>query len=104
LVRGVLDTGSDVTCVSAAVLSRFALVSAGQTTTHTAAGSSHVNLFDVSLSLLRPGGLALLVVEQLVVVELLNPPPGIDAFVGRDILSQLLFFHDGPQNEFTLGD
>src|SRR5260370_31450691 len=54
---GVIDTGSNVTCVTAAVLQKLGLVFTGQVASHTAAGQVIVNLFEVSLSIPPPGNL-----------------------------------------------
>src|SRR5690348_15073500 len=53
--KGVIDTGSSITCIVPDVLLRLGTPSVGQTRTHTAAGSVPVRLFEVSLSI-PPGG------------------------------------------------
>jgi hypothetical protein len=105
LVRGVIDTGSDVTCAAPRVMGQLGLSPIVQTTTQTTAGSAQVNLFEMSLSLPRPGtNTSLLVIDQLLVMELAQATSSIEALVGRDVLAHLLFIHDGPRGEFTLAD
>ncbi len=53
LMRGIIDTGSDVTAIAAHVLSRFNLPIAASHSTQTVAGAHRVDLFDVSLSIPR---------------------------------------------------
>ncbi len=46
-VKGIVDTGTNVTCVTQAVLSRLAVAASGQGTTNTAAGEAVVQLYEV---------------------------------------------------------
>jgi hypothetical protein len=106
-IRGVIDSGSDVSCISSRIVAQLGLLLFAQDTTQTAAGPASVNLYEASLSLPRPGitpPSLLLILPQLVVMELPNLSTGIEALVGRDVLAHLLFFSDGPRGEFTLAD
>jgi hypothetical protein len=103
-VRGLIDTGSDITCVAPAVLRQLGLISIAWNTTQTAGGTVRVNLFEVSLTISGPAGKAgpMLVRDQLVVAELTQALTNIDALIGRDILNDCLFILDGPGKQFTL--
>jgi hypothetical protein len=107
LVRGVIDTGSDVTCLAAPIVQQLRLPVLTQRTTQTVAGPLQVNIYEASLGIPDPGHSSrhLLVLDQLIIMELVQPPsPGIDALLGLDVVLQLLLFLDGPRREFTLGD
>ena len=106
LVRGVLDCGSDITCVAERVMRLLNLAPAGQNTTQTTTGSFQVNLYEVSLSVPPVGRLPgpFAVHDYLMVMELAPTSTGIEVLVGMDILGELLFVLDGPRKEFTLGD
>src|SRR5262249_24301126 len=76
---GVVDPGSNVTCVAQRVLQHFTLQPEQQATTQTILGPAEVDVFNVSLSIPAQGALlqALLVLDQILVMELTQPPPGV---------------------------
>jgi hypothetical protein len=107
LLQGEIDTGTNITCVSARALTHLALTPASTShSTRTVGGSLPVRLFEVSLSIPLTGRLqaSLLVLDQLVVMEWSAPLPGNEVLIGRDVLPHLLALLDGPRNEFTLAD
>jgi hypothetical protein len=106
LLQGIIDTASDLTVVSASVLSQLNLAPRAQHKTRSVAGSHPVRLFEVSLSIPPAGTLraSLLVLDQLLVMEWVSPPPNIAVLVGLDVLPHLWMFLDGPRKEFTIGD
>jgi hypothetical protein len=107
LLQGEIDTGSNITCVAARVLSQLGLSAAsGSHTTQTVAGSHAARLFEVSLGIPAVGALksSLLVLEHLWVMEWTPPSPVTEVLIGRDVLPHLLMVIDGPRQEFTLGD
>jgi hypothetical protein len=106
LLRGAIDTGTDVTCVASQVLYGFGLTPIHRVTSTTAAGVIRARLYEVSFGIPRVGRLTapLLVLDQLVVMELAQAPAGVDVLIGRDVLRQLLMISDGPRDEFTLAD
>lgn len=101
---GVIDTGSSITSIVPDVIQRLGIASVGQTRTHTAAGSVPVRLFRVSLSIPatgnRPG--PMLTRDDLLVMELIDPIPGVDVLIGLDILLGCRLLLDGPGRQFTL--
>lgn len=101
---GVVDTGTNVTCVTPAVLQRLGLISIGQSSSQTAAGQAAVNLFEVSLSIPPAGNVAgpMLTRRDLTVMELPSPIPGVEALIGLDILLDCKLLLDGPARQFTL--
>jgi hypothetical protein len=105
-LRGAIDTATNITVVSAAVLSQFGLVHVRDDSTWGVGGFLSVRLYEVSLSIPRMGALqqALLVLDHLVVMGWDSPPADIDVLVGLDVLEHLWTLYDGPRKEFTLGD
>ncbi len=105
-ILALLDTGTDITGVAAPILSRLGLGPIRQHSTQTVSGPLSIQLFEVSLSLptAAPPRVPLLVVDQLLVMGLTAPPPGIDALLGRDVSDQLLLILDGPRQELTIAD
>lgn len=103
--RGLIDTGTDVTCIASTVLQQLGLTKpVMRTTTQTAIGSGRVNLFEVSLGILdlsnQPG--PSLVVANVLVMEF---PAGIvacDVLIGLDILLTTRLVLDGPAGFFSL--
>jgi len=106
VVRALIDSANDVTCVAAGVLRHFGLSLIGRVTTQTMAESVFANLFEVSLGIPKSGGLTgpLLVLEQLRVMEWIQVFPNVDVMLGKDVLSHCLLIIDGPRAKFTLSD
>ena len=104
-VRGLIDTGASITGLNPAVLRTLGIVSTGTIPVHTPStrlGAPHIaNQFDVSLILVHPmftrTWFALPVIES----ELAHQ--GIQALIGRDILSFCLMTYDGQAASFSLG-
>ncbi len=102
-VRAVIDTGTDITAVSASILQPMGLTLAASGSTHTASGSVSVKLFEISLVIPGSDPTVLLVVRpQLLVMELTAVIPDVDLLLGRDVLDECLFFYDGPGKQFIL--
>jgi hypothetical protein len=104
-VRGIIDNGTNVTCVPSRVVAHFGLRPSVTSSTTTAAGPAPADLYRVSLSLSASLGTSPLMFIQpnLLVMELMMPLPGnIEVLVGRDILDACLFVSDGPRRQFTL--
>jgi hypothetical protein len=103
VARGELDTGSNVTGVSAAVIQRLALVPHGRSSTTGIGGNVTVQLYRVSLSVFDPANplVPWFVVPDLEVMEL---PPSVrsDVLIGMDVLLECRLFLDGPARTFTL--
>ncbi len=104
-VRGLIDSAADLTAVAPRVLHQLGVIPAARVSTLTAAGSIHVNLFKVSLTISGPKGAAgpMLVRSTLLVSELATALPSIEALIGLDILTECLFGIDGPGEHFLLG-
>jgi hypothetical protein len=106
LIRALIDTGTDISAVSASVLSQLRLGSVQQHTTQTLAGSVSIQLFEVNLTIPQAAGVSppLLVLDQLLVMALPTSLPGIDALLGLDVLDHLLLIADGSRGEITIAD
>jgi hypothetical protein len=98
-----VDTGSNVTCVTSAVLAKLGLTSTGQGSSHTATGPVAVNLFEVSLSIPPASNVPgpMLTLRDLIVMEMPGPIPGIDVLIGMDVLLECKLLLDGPARQFS---
>jgi hypothetical protein len=102
--RAAIDTGSDVTAVSTAILRQLGVPASQQATTHTVAGPLAVDLFEVSASVTdfaipgAPGP----VEANLLVMELSSGLPVIDVLIGLDMLLRCRFVLDGPGRRFSV--
>ncbi len=102
--RGEIDTGSNMTAVSTALLQRLGLPIQYQTTTQTASGSMTVNVVEVSVGV-RDFGDPMsheLVESTLSVMELTTPLAKVEVLIGLDILLGCKFLLDGPARQFSL--
>jgi len=101
---GVIDTGTNITCVTPAVLQRLQLSSTMQGSSQTVGGPVAANLFEVSVSIPParnvPG--PMLTRRDLVVMEMPSPIPGVEVLIGMDILLGCKLILDGPARQFTL--
>src|SRR5262249_3373853 len=100
-----IDTATDITAVSAQVLSQFGLTPTARQTTRGVAGPHPVRLFEIRLSIppVAPLRSSLLALPQLVVREWTSPPANIDALVGCDVLAHLSVILHGRRLEAPLG-
>lgn len=100
--RALVDTGTDVSCVSASTLQALAIAPAITTHTHTAVGQVPAVLVEISLSIiglnLAPN--PMLAIPDLLAMSLPHPVPGFDVLIGMDVL-QCQFHIDGPARQFS---
>ena len=104
-VRGLLDTGSDVTAVAVRILQSLGATPATVTaTTTTAGGQVSVRLFEVSLSITDPTQslTAWLTEPNLLVTELLTTLSAAEVLIGLDVLLTCKTELDGPVRRFML--
>jgi hypothetical protein len=103
-LRGVIDTGSDITGVASRVFQALALPVWLKGSTSTVTGVHAVNLFEVSLSIpaVPAASGPLLNRPTLAVMEMTQALPNIEVLIGRDVLSECLLLADGPGQRFTL--
>lgn len=102
--RAEIDTGSNITAVSATILQRLGVPVQYQTTTQTASGRLAVNVFEVSVGVRNnadPSG-AELVEPTLAVMELPASLAAIEVLIGLDFLLGCRFLLDGPARQFSL--
>jgi hypothetical protein len=102
--RAEIDTGSNITAVSATILQRLGVPVQYQSTTQTASGRLAVNVFEVSVGVRNdadPTG-SELVEPTLAVMELTISLPAIDVLIGLDFLLGCRFLLDGPARQFSL--
>ncbi len=102
--RGEIDTGSNMTAVSQAILQRLGVPIQYQTTTRTASGVLAVNVAKVSVGVRdarNPAGPEI-VEPTLSVMELTATLPQVDVLIGLDFLLGCRFILDGPARQFSL--
>lgn len=101
--RALIDTGADMTSVSAALLSRLGTTSSVSATTQGIGGSVSSGIHLVSLSIFdaadpnRPW-----IVRPTLPVSELPPTIPFDALIGLDIVRTTRLWVDGPGGVFTL--
>jgi hypothetical protein len=102
--RGEIDTGSNVTAVSAAILQCLGVPIQYQTTTPTASGSLSVNVAKVSVGVrdFRDPLSPELVEPTLSVMELQTPLAVVEVLIGLDFLLGYKLGLDGPARRFSL--
>lgn len=103
VTRGEIDTGSNVTGISAGVIQRLALVPHSKSSTTGIGGRIAVELYRISLSVFETGNphVPWFVVPDLEVMAL----PGSvsrDALIGLDVSLECRLHIDGPGRQFTL--
>lgn len=102
-VRGLIDTGASVTCVDPQCLSSLELAPTGQTLIHTPSTDGTpkpCNQYDVSITLVHPS--VAITLGEMPIIESALALQGIQALLGRDILSSCLFVYDGREEQFIL--
>ncbi len=101
---GLIDTASNASGVSSAIVRQLGLAAAGPPATTTGIGGAiAVQLYRVSLHLrdARAPTLPMLTLPSLLVMEL---PPGLscDVLIGMDVLLHCKLIVDGPSQTFTV--
>jgi hypothetical protein len=100
--KGIVDTGSDVTCVSTLIFNQLGITPTKHVQRQTTAGRFSAQLFEVSLSLLTIGGANVLAYPDLTVMETRPLANSIDVLIGLDILLNCKLLLDGPARQFHL--
>ncbi len=101
--RGLLDTGTDMTAISAPILHGLGVPIFGQAQTQGLTGPVAVRVFKVSLCILnlnQPQS-PWLVLTDLLVTELPSALP-VDVLIGLDVILGCRLIVDGPGRHFTL--
>jgi hypothetical protein len=103
VATGVIDTGSNITGVSAAILQQFSLTPVAPSQTSGIGGAVPVQLFHVSLSICDAAQLHLpwFTDADLEVMEL-TPNTPVNVLIGMDVLLRCRMLLDGPGRQFTL--
>lgn len=103
-VRGVIDTGTDVTAVAPNLLLQLGATPTNSTTTQTVGGSIPVDLYEISLSIhgTSPSTGIFYATPTLLVIGLPSSIPAIDLLLGRDVLDECILIYDGPGRDFLL--
>ena len=104
LTHGEIDTGSNITAVSTAILQRLGLSALYQSTTQTPAGPVAVDVFKVSVGIrnLATPTIPELVEPNLLVMELPTAFPDVEVLIGLNFPLGCKFQLDGPGRWFSL--
>ena len=102
--RGEIDTGSNVSAVSGAILQGLGIPIQYQTTTQTASGILSVNVAIASVGVrdFRDPMSPELVEPTLAVMELTTPLAKVEVLIGLNFLLGCRFLLDGPARQFSL--
>jgi hypothetical protein len=101
--QALIDTGSDWSALSPAVLAALQIPASGNVSTHTAAGPTNVQSFTVSLTIYDPTGASTdtLFRGRWRVTGLPYQIPNVDVLLGMDLVSELILTVDGPGRQFA---
>lgn len=112
IVDALIDTGAECCCVDPIVVARvglplysfgFSAAPGSGSTPIPAFGGATVGTFHTaSLTIVHPAQQADLVIPNIVVQALSLRSFGIEAVIGRDVLSQCVLVYDGPAGSVTL--
>ena len=93
-----LDTGTNITAISADLIARLGLVKVDDGETQTASGVATVDLFSISLGFPAEKGLTApaVLVSELKVMALSVEIEGVDVLFGLDALLNCHMLFDGP--------
>jgi len=104
-IRGLVDTGASGACIDLGCLVALDLSPTGRVAilTPSTGGQAHnCNQYDIQLLIPHPNGNYLRIPSLPIIESNLKAPQGIDALIGRDVLSRCLFVYDGGANIFSL--
>lgn len=104
LVRGLIDTGSDITCLSRSLVERLGLIPIAEREAQTIGASTSVRLFEISLSVQSTWHMSssLLLIDYLIAMDFSSEIKNVEVLVGRDVVQRFLLISNGPRLEFTL--
>jgi predicted aspartyl protease len=101
--RALIDTGASGTCIDPSILAPLGLTPTGTIAIQTPStgGTTHLCLqYDVMLGIYHPTNSMILGTTPVIATDLASQ--GIQALLGRDVLSKCLLIFDGSVGTFTL--
>lgn len=104
-VRGLVDTGASGTALDPSIIKSLNLTATGSIPIHTpstGAAPHYCDQYDVALILPLPGGMHYQFAALPVITAELSAQ-GLQALIGRDVLSGGILIYDGFAGTFTLG-
>lgn len=99
--QALIDTGASYTCIDLGIATRLNLIQTGMVQGGTAAG---INPHPIYAAALRFKGLGLQEEDPIQLLGVQIAGQGIQALIGRDLLSRMLLIYDGPKGRFTLAE
>jgi hypothetical protein len=100
-----IDTGASVTCIDPSIIAQLELSPTTRATVHTPSsgqGGHECNMYDVSLAIFMDSGQLHLASLTIPVAEAELSHQGVDALIGRDVLSKALLVYNGVAGEFSI--
>lgn len=105
-IRGLIDTGATETCIDPSVVSALGLTPTGTALVNTpSTGNNPHQTYQYDVSLIVPPVLAThspLLIPNLAVIDAQLASFGIQALIGRDVLSECYLTYDGIGGIFCL--
>jgi hypothetical protein len=103
LCRGLIDTGSDCTCVAVEIIKTLGVTPTGITDAYVAGNPvpQKVQTYALGIHIVHPTG-------TFTLPGLISAPGfdmsqmGIEALIGRDVLKNCFFFYNGAANRFAM--
>lgn len=102
-LRALVDTGASCCVLDPSVIDQLELSPTGQSSVHTPSTGENAHqcfTYDVYLSLIHPELKRNF--QSIPVMQLELKAQGIDALIGRDVLSECLMVYDGSEETFSL--
>lgn len=97
-LTAMVDTGASISCINVSAGQQLGLPQVGSTQLGTAGGTVNAPIYAAAISLPEFG----VTVDPVQIAGTVNPLPGVDMLIGRDVLRGLQLNYHGGQGAFTI--